>query len=122
MKTTMRAIVLAIPALSKLSAGDLSLRLAYRLKRSIDAIQKEADFFSQQRIKILEKYGTPNKNGDYTFAEGQEEKAIAELDELLELEVTLDISVMEIPITEELRLSVNDLEAMAPFVEFKEEE
>lgn len=118
----MRAIVLAIPALSKLSAGDLSLRLAYRLKRSIDAIQKEADFFSQQRIKILEKYGTPNKNGDYTFAEGQEEKAIAELDELLELEVTLDISVMEIPITEELRLSVNDLEAMAPFVEFKEEE
>lgn len=118
----MRSIVLAIPALSKLSAGDLSLRLAYRLKHSIDAIQKEADFFSQQRIKILEKYGTPNENGDYAFAEGQEEKAIAELDELLELEVTLDIPVMEIPITEDLRLSVNDLEVMSPFVEFKEEE
>lgn len=118
----MRTIVLAIPALSKLSAGDLSLRLAYRLKRSIDAIQKEADFFSQQRKKILDKYGTPDERGDVAFGEGQEEKAIAELDELLEMEVTLDIPVMVIPITEELRLSVNDTETMAPFVEFKEEE
>ena len=122
MKTTMRTIVLAVPALSKLSAGDLSLRLAYRLKHSIDAIQKEADFFSQQRIKILDKYGTPNENGDYTFDDGQEEKAVAELDELLELEVTLDIPMVAVPRTEELRLSVNDLEVMSPFVEFKEEE
>lgn len=122
MKTTIRAIVIAVPALSKLSAGDLSLRLAYRLKRSIDAIQKEADFFSQQRIKILDKYGTLNESGEYTFAGGQEEKAIAELDELLDLDVTLDIPVMEIPITEELRLSINDMEIMAPFVAFKEEE
>ena len=38
----MRTIVLAIPALSKLSAGDLSLRLAYRLKRSIDAIDRKS--------------------------------------------------------------------------------
>lgn len=121
MKTTMKSIVLAIPALSKLAAGDLSLRLAYRLKRNIDNIQKEADFFSQQRQKILEKHGTPDGNGGYTFEDGQDEKVIAELDELLELEVTLDISVMEIPITEELRLSVNDMEAMSPFVEFKDE-
>lgn len=122
MKTTMRAIVIAIPALSKLSAGDLSLRLAYRLKRSIDAIQKEADFFSQQRTKILDKYGSPTENGEYTFNEGQEEKAVSELEELLDLEVALDIPVMAIPITEELRLSVNDMEMMAPFVEFKEED
>ena len=87
MKTTMRTIVLAIPALSKLSAGDLSLRLAYRLKRSIDAIQKEADFFSQQRQKIFDKYGTPDGNGGYIFEDGQEEKVIAELDELLDMEI-----------------------------------
>ena len=117
----MKSIVLAIPALSKLAAGDLSLRLAYRLKRSIDAIQKEADFFSQQRQKILEKHGKPDGNGDYIFEDDQEGKVIIELDELLDMEITLDISVMEIPITEELRLSVNDMEAMSPFVEFKEE-
>lgn len=122
MKTTMKSIVLAIPALSKLAAGDLSLRLAYRLKRSIDAIQKEADFFSQQRQKIFDKYGTPNESGEYTFEDGQEEKVITELGELLDMEIVLDIPVMVIPITEDLRLSVNDMETMAPFVEFKEEE
>ena len=37
------------------------------------------------------------------------------------MEITLDIPIMMIPITEELRLSVNDMEAMSPFVEFKEE-
>lgn len=67
------------------------------------------------------KYGTPNDNSDYTFAKCEKGKAIAELDESLELEVMIDISVMAIPITEEPRLSVNNLEAMSSFVEFKEE-
>ena len=40
MKTQLRTIILAIPALSKVSAGDLSLRLAYRLKKSMNELQK----------------------------------------------------------------------------------
>ena len=42
MKVQLKDIVLAVPALSKLSAGDLQLRLAYKLKRMISALQKEA--------------------------------------------------------------------------------
>ena len=42
MKVQLKDIVLAVPALSKLSAGDLQLRLAYKLKRMITALQKEA--------------------------------------------------------------------------------
>ena len=49
MKVQLKDIVLAVPALSKLSAGDLQLRLAYKLKRMISALQKEADFFAEQR-------------------------------------------------------------------------
>ena len=33
MKVQLKDIILAVPALSKLSAGDLQLRLAYKLKR-----------------------------------------------------------------------------------------
>ena len=54
MKVQLKDIVLAVPALSKLSAGDLQLRLAYKLKRMITALQKEADFFAEQRQKIFE--------------------------------------------------------------------
>ena len=50
MKVQMKEIVLAVPALSKLSAGDLQLRLAYKLKRMITALQKEADFFAELSV------------------------------------------------------------------------
>ena len=54
MKVQMREIIQAIPALSKITGGDLSLRLAYQLKRNIAELQKEADFFSEQRQKIFD--------------------------------------------------------------------
>ena len=67
MKVQLKEIVLAVPALSKLSAGDLQLRLAYKLKRMISALQKEADFFAEQRQKIFEKYGTQRRTAALIF-------------------------------------------------------
>jgi len=118
MKVTLKTIVLAIPALSKLSGEDLSLRLAYRLRKNIAELQREADFFSEQRIKILDKYGIADESGNYTFEEDNEQKAIAELDELLDLEVEPVIDVIDIPITENLKLSVNDIGYLEPFINF----
>ena len=120
MKTQLRTIILAIPALSKVSAEDLSLHLAYRLKKSMNELQKEADFFSEQRTKIFEKYGSAGEDGKYYFEADNEEKAISELDELLNMEVAPDVSVLDIPVSENLRLSVNDLTLLAPFIHFVE--
>lgn len=121
MKVQLKEIVLAVPALSKLSAGDLQLRLAYKLKRMISALQKEADFFAEQRQKIFEKYGKANADGTFCFEGEGEQRATAELEELLELEVESSCQRLDIPVSEELRLSVNDLCALAPFVHFTEE-
>ena len=76
MKVTLKTIVLAIPALSKLAAEDISLRLAYRLKKNIAELQREADFFGEQRIKILEKYGVADESGNYTFEGDNEQSAM----------------------------------------------
>lgn len=121
MKTQLRTIISAVPALSKVSAGDLSLHLAYRLKKVMGELQKEADFFAEQRHKIFEKYGTPGNDGNYTFDGENESAAITELEALLDMEVEPDIPVICIPVSEGLRLSVNDIIDLAPFVEFKEE-
>lgn len=121
MKLKLKTIILAIPALSKVTGGDLSLRLAYRMKQNIFALQKEADFFSEQRQKIFEKYGTPKDDGTYSFSEENEPKAIAELDELLELEVSPEVEIIDIPITENLHLSVNDIGLLMPFIHFIDE-
>ena len=121
MKVTLKTIVLAIPALSKLAAEDISLRLAYRLKKNIAELQREADFFGEQRIKILEKHGTADESGNYTFEGDNEQKAIAELDELLDLEVEPVIDPIDIPITEDLKISVNDMGMVEAFINFTEE-
>ncbi len=121
MKVTLRTIVLAIPALSKLAAEDISLKLAYKLKKNIAELQREADFFSEQRIKILDKYGTADESGNFTFEGDNEQKAIAELDELLDLEVEPVIDPIDIPITEDLKISVNDMGMIEAFINFTEE-
>ena len=121
MKVTLKTIVLAIPALSKLAAEDIRLQLAYRLKKNIAELQREADFFGEQRIKILDKYGTADESGNYTFEGDNEQSTIAELDELLDLEVEPVIDVIDIPITEDLKLSVNDIGYLEPFINFIEE-
>lgn len=44
METTLREIVLAIPALSKLAAAPLRLRSAYRLQKLTSALQRKRIF------------------------------------------------------------------------------
>ena len=121
MKVTLKTIVLAIPALSKLSGEDLSLRLAYRLRKNIAELQREADFFSEQRIRILDKHGTADENGNYTFEGDNEQKAITELEDLLNMEVEPVIDPIDIPITENLKISVNDIGMIEAFINFTEE-
>lgn len=118
MTVKLEKIILAIPALSKLRAGDLSLSLAYQLKKNIFALQKEADFFSEQRQKILEKYGKEQENGSY-FVEDTA-AANSELESLLEMDVSPDIEILDVAISEDLKLSVNDIDALAPFIRFVE--
>lgn len=120
MKVTLKTIILAIPALSKLSGEDLSLRLAYRLRKNIAELQREADFFSEQRTKILDKHGMADENGSYTFEGDNEQKAITELEDLLNMEVEPVIDPLDIPITENLKISVNDMGMVEAFINFTE--
>lgn len=59
----LKEIVSAVPALGKLAAANLRLKTAYELKKTADILQKEVDFFEQERRKIAEKYGTAQEDG-----------------------------------------------------------
>ena len=71
--------------------------------------------------KIFEKYGTAKEDGSFDFSEENEPKAAAELEELLAMEVTPEVEAIDIPITENLLLSANDIGLLMPFVHFTEE-
>lgn len=105
MEFTMKQLLDAVPALSKLMTADLSLRHAHRLSIMADRLNTHLRFFKQRREAI---------NG----AEREEERLV----ELLEYLVELDISPLEIPVSEEIRLSAGDIPILRPFVQFYENE
>ena len=104
-----------------LSFSTLTSRSTSLTPGMIAELQREADFFGEQRIKILDKYGSADENGNYTFEGDNEQKAITELDELLDLEVEPVIEPLNILITEDLKLSVNDIGLLEAFIHFIDE-
>lgn len=118
----LKEIVSAVPALGKLAAANLRLKTAYELKKTADILQKEVDFFEQERRKIAEKYGTVREDGAVLIPAEQRAQADEEYARLLSMEVQPDFSRLQISISEEAKLSVNDLAALAPFADFIEHE
>ena len=114
----LKEIVSAVPALGKLTAANLRLKTAYELKKTADILQKEVDFFEQERRKIVEKYGTVQEDGAVLIPAEQRPEADEEYVRLLSMEVQPDFSRLQISISEDAKLSVNDLAALAPFADF----
>lgn len=120
MTVKLKSIISAIPALAKLSAGNLNLRTAYNLQKATMALQKEADFFSERRDKIFAKYGKKSEDGGFTFGESEEQLAVTELEELLSLDVSPECERVSVPLSENVKLSANDLGVLLPFIDFTE--
>ena len=117
----LKEIVSAVPALSKLASANLRLKTAYTLKQAADILQKEVDFFEQERKKILEKYGKVQEDESVLIPAEQRTKAEEEYSRLLSMEVQPEFSRLQISLSEDAKLSVNDLSLLAPFADFVED-
>ena len=113
----MRKITDAATALNKLSAMELPLKTAYKLSKLKNSFDKELSFFEEKRAAIVEKY--INKENQ-TFTPENERKAVSEITELLEFEVDAEFEPVRISETDDIKLSANDITALAGFVTFKE--
>lgn len=116
----LRTIVAATPALTKLSASSLSLPTAYALRKCINALQKETAFFADERNKILSNYGNIEKDGTISYVGDNESLAITAITELLDMEVSPVFDKVPLSLSENVQLSVNDIELLTPFIIFKE--
>ena len=85
-------------------------------------LQEEADFFTAERRKIIDKYTKVNEDGATVLNPEKEQEAAAELEELLDMVVTPNAKVVKIALDEDLALSVNDMELLEPFVKFTDTE
>ena len=112
-------IVSAYKALTKLSQQDLPIRLAFDLFKIKQLMQPQWDFQIEEETKAsMSAKQLPGGRLEFPSPEEAEafRKKIAEIGEM---DVELEIKKASIPLTAEIRLSVEDIEALKDFVEFE---
>lgn len=118
MKTTIKQILTARDALSRLAERALPVKQSYRLAKLIKAVNEEMSIYDGERIKICEKYGTLNgekKQYDISDWDGFRKDS----EELLSQEVDLDIKPVSV---NGLEISAQDLLKIEPFIEVVEDD
>ena len=110
----LRTIIDALPALQKLSAQDFTPKTLYRVRKLIQSLETEVKFFNDERDKVVAKY----RQGGEKLTGAQLAAADAELATTLDIEVDVTFTRPQIPDSENYRLSNNDLEQLAAFVDF----
>jgi hypothetical protein len=108
-------IVNALPSLQKLAGCELSLPKLYKISKLLGDLDGEIAFYYDQRNKILAKYCDIVGNQYVPRAE-DEEALNAEMAELLNMNVDKDIQEVALDVTDNVKLSYNDLIAMKDFV------
>lgn len=96
----------SISAFQKLIHQDLPLRTAYRLSKMVRRVNEELDFFKAKETELKAKHEYKVPVGEYN--------------ELLNLEIDWEETKITIPLDDNISLSVADIEALTPFIEFKE--
>jgi len=112
-------IINATPALNKLGNAEMPLPDAYQIQKLIMALQPDIDFFNERNSKIIQKYdGKIRDNGTIEYPKDKVAAAQEEFNELLSFDTQTEITVIQIPINENIKISANDIRALIPFVKF----
>lgn len=113
-----------VEVLKKVFSSDvINIRLALRLKKLLDFVEKELNYFDQMRLSLIRKYG------ERVFEDGKElervkaenmDKFSSELNELLSTKITYQFEKITISELEHMKLSAIDLKMLELFIVFEE--
>lgn len=104
----------------------LPLPGAYKLTKISNALDKESEFYSKRIQEIIEKYAKRDDNNEYVFSEDGEqiiiqedkiEEANEEMEELIDLEVTVDNMDLSIENLGNIDCSPEELQCLMPFIQ-----
>ena len=111
----------------------LPLKLMYKLSKFFEAVEKESDFYSTQVRKILDEYAEKDEHGAFIHPKEDDPASIQIkpnctaivvklLNELLAVEATLPDFNLTFEEAEQLNLSMNEFNALLPFIEEEKED
>lgn len=115
--------------LQKLAQKDFKAKLAWSIARLLKAAEKEIQDFNETRMNLIKKYGSKDDQGELITDEkgncqipdGEIETFTTELNDLLNTEVEITASKIDIALLENLDFTPSDMAALEPFIDFGEE-
>lgn len=120
-------VINAYTVLSRMSHDEIPLSTSYKLFTVKKMIQPQWDFQKERVDSVLEKYHpTRQMDGSLQFKNKKEgEKCANELNEMIkevgEMEIDFaDFKRPAIKLDTNINLSVSDIEALSPFIDFQE--
>ena len=114
-KLELKTFVNSVQPLSDLAKQKLPLKCAYRLRKIIEAVNNELDFFAQERAKILEEAGDWN-----TATITQKNEINGKIEKLLAFEVEFFEEPLVLPMDIDVNMSASDLELVKDFIQIKD--
>lgn len=98
MKIKLGMLKLSEPALQKLLTADIDVQSAWKLRKAFAVIKKELEILEDVRIKLVNKYGTKDVNGNINVVGDKLVDFLTEFNPLLEQEVELEYSGIPISV------------------------
>lgn len=92
----------------------LPIKLSFAIKKNTGKFQSAAEQIEKSRMELVQKYGEPNEDGQtYTIKAGNEEAANKEFTELMNLEDTINVMVVDInTLSDDIELTNAQMEAI----------
>lgn len=110
----------ARPALNKLAENELSPKYLYKVSKMLAKVNKELQFIDENRNKLIQELGYEVKEGEWKVKDEKLQEFIKRFNEILDIDSETDITVVQIPTTENIRLSFKDLDLLNGFIELQE--
>ena len=110
MKVKLIDIYNSVPVMNKILETPMNASLAFQLTRLLKVLNDEMKSIEEQRIKLVEKYGTKNDGEEaVVVSDENKEKFMGEFSELLNTDVELNWQPLSVNKVETLQLTVNDM-------------
>lgn len=112
-------VVNALPALQKLAGENLTPKTLYWVSKTLSKLDGEINFFNDERAKIAKELGNEVETDKWEIPVENRPEFERRMVDLLNVEIEAEFKVVKLPVTENIRLSYNDLRMLDGFVELE---
>jgi len=118
MKLKLSQLIAMRGSLVKLIEKDLPIKQSFNLAKFIKTANEELEQFEQQRVKLVNRYGAKDEEGNIAVKDEFQQQFVNELNELTEIEVDFEgFKPLKLADLRNIYFTTNDMMSLIDIVE-----